>query len=76
MGRTKQVWESFFTRLRSPRFSHCGFKRLNNLGRCIAPCYWNHKHPLGVDCTGTTGKTMDLEGGREIPLENRCKLEV
>ena len=49
------------------RSEHCAFKVLNSNGRCIAPC--KHADPLEeVDCIGNDGKTLDTEGGREVPV--------
>ena len=55
------------------RTEHCAFKRLNMMGRCIAPCYLAKD---GTDCTGATGKTMHHEQGREIPVCGRGRAKI
>jgi hypothetical protein len=52
------------------REEHCAFKVLNQNGRCIAYCHHN-RGPVCKDCTGKTGKTIDLtddDQKREIKI--------
>ena len=57
------------------RSEHCAFARLNSNGKCIAHCI--HTNNLSAcDCTGTTGKTVDVDFGREVIITPGCKITV
>jgi hypothetical protein len=55
------------------RDSHCQFAKLNQHGKCIAPCHHNDDPTVDHDCIGRAGKS--LIGEAEVSLGRNLKLE-
>lgn len=49
------------------------YAKLNQNGKCVAPCHYNNDPEIDYDCIGRAGKSM--VGESEIHLGRNLKLE-